>query len=246
MHALANFGTPTARAALAKARDSGDPGKKSYANVALLAMRQRSPGFQYAFQGDMFSKNQQEKEAMEAYNMALQLDAELPEAYLGRGQLLLKQEKFADACKDFDKVIELKHEPQFPGEFVTSFAIARIADGRLAEGLKYLEEHRPADDQRDPNRKALNALFLYNSACAYSRAVEQVDKQTDLADRATVREAYRKRAVTDLRESFKQGFDDYTWLAKDPDFKVLRDDPDFKKILAEKPADSPDEKPAKP
>ena len=246
MNALANFGTPTARAALIKVRDSGEPNKKNYANSALLALRQRSPGFQYAFQGDLFSKNQQEKEAMEAYNMALQLDADLPEAYLGRGQLFLKQEKFGDACKDFDKVIELKHEPQFPGEFVTSFAISRIADGRLAEGLKYLEEHRPADDPRDPNRKALNALFLYNSACAYSRAVEQVDKQKDLADRDTVREAYRKRAVTDLRESFKQGFDDYAWMAKDPDFKVLRDDPDFKKILSEKPVESPEEKPAKP
>jgi HEAT repeat protein len=245
MQALANFGTPTARAALIKARDSGDPTKKNYANSALLALRQRSPGFQYAFQGDTFSKNQQEKEAMEAYNMAIQLDAELPEAYLGRGQLLLKQERFTDACKDFDKVIELKHEPQFPNEFVTSFAIARIADGRLAEGLKYLEDHRPVDDPRDPNRKASNALFLYNSACAYSRAVEQVDKQTDLPDRATAREAYRKRAITDLRGSFKQGFDDYAWAEKDPDFKVLRDDPDFKKIIEEKPAGT-DEKPAKP
>ncbi len=246
MQSLANFGTPTARAALIKARDSGDPSKKNYANTALLALRQRSPGFQYAFQGDALSKNQQEKEAMEAYNMAIQLDAELPEAYLGRGQLFLKQEKFGDACKDFDKVIELKHEPQFPSEFATSFAIARIADGRLAEGLKFLEEHRPTDDPRDPNRKAMNALFLYNSACAYSRAVEQVDKQTDLPDRANVREAYRKRALTDLRDSFKQGFDDYAWMAKDPDFKVIRDDPDFKKILAEKPSENPDEKPAKP
>ena len=75
-------------------------------------------------------------------------------------------------------------------------------------------------------------LFHYNAACAYSRAVEQVDKQTDLADRDVLREKYRKQAITDLTESFKQGFDDYDYPVKDPDFKILLDDVDFKKILA--------------
>ena len=242
MNALANFGTPTARAALIKARDSGETNKRNYATSALLTLRQRSPGFQYTAQGDMFSKNQQEKEAMEAYELALQLDPELPEAYWGRGQLFLKKEKFAEACKDFEKMIELKHEPLFPGEFVTSLAIARIGDGRLEEGITYLEEHRPVEEARDPNRKALRALFLYNAACAYSRAFEQVEKRPDLPDRDILQEKYRKQAVTDLRESFKNGFDDYAWMAKDPDFKPLREDPDFKKILAEKPEDKPGKK----
>ncbi|WP_397570099.1 HEAT repeat domain-containing protein [Schlesneria sp. T3-172] len=244
MNALANFGTPTARAALIKARDSGETNKRNYANSALLTLRQRSPGFQYSAQGDMFSKNQQEKEAMEAYDLALQLDSELPEAYLGRGQLLLKKEKFAEACKDFEKVIELKHEPLFPGEFVTSLAIARIGDGRVEEGLTYLEEHRPSEEVRDPNRKALRALFLYNAACAYSRAFEQAEKRTDLPDRDTLREKYRTQAVKDLRESIKNGFDDFAWMAKDPDFKPIHEDPEFKKILAEKPQDKTEKKEA--
>lgn len=239
MNALANFGTPTARAALIKARDSGETNRRNYATSALLTLRQRSPGFQYSAQGDMFSKNQQEKEAMEAYELALQLDSELPEAYLGRGQLFLKKEKFAEACKDFEKVIELKHEPLFPGEFVTSLAIARIGDGRVEEGITYLEEHRPLEEGRDPNRKALKALFHYNAACAYSRAFEQVEKRPDFPDRDVVREKYRKQAISDLRDSLKNGFDDYAWMAKDPDFKPLREDPDFKKILSEKPEGNP-------
>lgn len=236
MNALANFGTPSARAALIKARDSGDPNKKNYANSALLTLRQRSPGYQYISQAEALIKNQQEKEAIEAFELAMQLDPELPEAYLGRGHLLLKQEKFGAARKDFEKVLELKHEPPFAGEFVTSLAIARIADGQVLEGIRYLEDHR------EENKKSQKGLFNYNAACAYSRALEQVELQADLPDREMLREKYRKQAIVDLAESFKQGFDDYAWTAKDPDLKPLHDDPGFKKILSEKPTESAEEK----
>ena len=239
MNALANFGTPSARAALIKARDSGDGNKKNYATSALMTLRQRSPGFQYYAQAEALSRNQQEKEALEAFDLAIQLDAELPEAYLGRGQLLLKQEKFGAARKDFEKVIELKHEPQFANEFVTSLAIARIADGLVTEGLKYLEDHR------EMYKKSEKGLFYYNAACAYSRAVEQIEKKPDIADRDALLARYRAQAITDLAESFKQGFGDYTWMSKDPDLKPLRDDPEFKKILANKPPETSDENPAK-
>ncbi len=237
MNALANFGTPTARAALIKARDSGDQNKKNYATSALLTLRQRSPGYQYFAQADALYRNQQDKEAMEAYDLAIQLDAELPEAYLGRGQLLLKQEKFGAARKDLEKVIELKHEPQFAGEFVTSLAIARIADGRVAEGIKYLEDHR------EEHKKSQKGLFFYNAACAYSRAFEQIEKQPDLADRDALKTRYQTQAIADLNEAVKQGFDDFTWMSKDPDFASIRESTEFKKILADKPIETQEELP---
>lgn len=246
MNALANFGTPTARAALIKARDAGDSSRKLYATNALALMRQRSPGYQYVYQGVDFRRKNQDKEAMEAFEMALQLDPTLPEAYLQRGTLLLKQEKFAAARKDFETVIELKHDP-LDGEFVTSLAIARIGDGMLDEGLKYLEENRAKQLEgggRDPQKKTAKNLFLYNSACAYSRATEQVDRNKELPDRETLREKYRKQAIDDLTESVKQGFDDFKWMEKDPDFKILREDSEFKKILAGKPADKAEDKPS--
>ncbi len=246
MQALANFGSPAARAALVKARDSGDLNKKASASQALLMMRQRSPGYQYIFQAINHRQNNQDKEAFDAYSMSLQLDPALPEAYLGRGQLLLKQEKFGEARKDFEKVVELKHDfvnGEF-GEFVTSLAIARIGEGQLTEGLNFLEENRVKclENSRELQRKALKGLFHYNAACAYSRAVEQVDKQTELEGRETLRERYRKQAITDLTESFKQGFDDYDWTSKDPDFKVLHEDAAFKNILASKPNEKPEDK----
>lgn len=245
MNALANFGTPAARAALIKARDSGDTNRKIYATQALLNMRQRSPGFQYIYQGITFRQNNQDKEALEAFEMSLQLDPSLPEGYLYRGLILLKQEKFSAARKDLETVIDLKYEP-LDGDFITSLAIARICDGKLDDGLKYLEENRSkqlAEVPRDPLKKEAKGRFLYNAACAYSRAAEQVEQKKDLPDREMLREKYRKQAITDLAESVKQGFDDFKWMEKDPDFKVLRDDADFKKILAAKPAETPDDKP---
>ena len=230
LNSLASFGSPSARSAIIKIRDSGgDPNKKLYAKQALLQLRQRSPGFQYFAQGDALSKRLQDKEAMEAFDLAIQFDADFPDPYLGRGQLFLKLEKFAAARKDFEKVLELQHEPESPGEFATSLAIARIGDGQVIEGLKYLEDHRAE------NKKSVKGLFFYNAACAYSRAIEQVEGKPDLPDRDKLRETYRNQAIADLKESVAQGFEDYTWMAKDPDLKPLHGEADFKKILADKP-----------
>jgi len=279
MTALANFGTASAREALVKVRDSGDTSKRNYAVQALQTLSQRSPGFQYIFQAVNHRQNNMEKEAMEAFDMAIQIDPMLPEAYLGRsqlfskqekfadarkdlekvvkldptnpeaymrrGQLLLKLEKFGDARRDLEKVIELKYEP-LDGEFITSLALAKVADGQLLEGIKYLEDNRSKqlEESKQNQRQGTKGLFLYNSACTYARAMEQVDKQADLTDRDAIRQKYRKQALADLAESFKQGFNDYDWTAKDPDFKILREESEFKQILASQPKDKPAEKPA--
>ncbi|WP_010585333.1 HEAT repeat domain-containing protein [Schlesneria paludicola] len=249
VNALANYGTATARDALIRARDSGDKNKHTYASQALLTMRQRSPGYQYVYQARTHQQSNQIKEELEAYEMALQLDSELPEAYWGRGELFLKQQKYSAARKDLEKVLELKLDlGEREGDFITSLAIARICDGQVLEGLKYLEENRGrfVEGTREPRSREKRYFYLYNAACAYSRAFEYVQKQTELPDREALREKYRKQAIVDLTESFQRGFEDYAHAAKDPDFESLREDPEFKKILAgrpsEKPADKSEEK----
>ena len=116
------------------------------------------------------------------------------------------------------------------------------------KGSNYVEDNRGRilDGIKGPQAKERKALFLYNTACAYSRAFEQVQKQAELPDRDSLAEKYRTQAIGDLTESFKKGFDDAAYAAKDPDFKILYDDPDFKKILASKSNeknDKPEEKP---
>lgn len=241
-NALANYGTPEARAALMKARDSKDQNKSNFARNALVQIRQRSPGYQYVAQGlqrlqmsvdpnDKDGKKQAEKDAHEFFELALQLDPQLAEAYAGRGKLYLRQDKLAEAGKDFEKAIELKLDDD--SEVVTGLALTRVVDGKLDDAIKLVEDGR----EKFKNTRA--GLYLYNTACVYSKSVEYLRGHKDLPDAEAKIVDYRKKSLADLEQAIKQGFVDYDWMAKDPDFKTLNDDPDFQKLLAAKPAKQP-------
>jgi HEAT repeat protein len=242
-NALANFGTQTARAALLKAQASTDTNKQNYARSALLQMRQRSPGFQYFLQAEQrllapveknnkAGKAEQEKDALEFYEMAIQLDPQLAEAYAGRGKLKLRQNKLSDAGRDFEKALELKLEPD--SEVITGLALARVVDGRLDDGIRLVEDNRGKFKMQN------QGLYPYNAACVYSRACEYLDAHADVPDRDKKRDDYRQKALADLAQSIKQGFDDFNWMAEDPDLAALRADAEFKKLLASKSAQQPD------
>lgn len=239
-NALGNYGTAAAKAALLKAKESKDANKRSYATNALLQIRQRSPGFQYYSQGrqrmqtpvdpnDKEARKQQEKDAIEFFELALQLDPQIAEAYAERGKIFLRQEKMADAGKDFEKALELNLEPE-DSEVVTGLALARVVDGKLDDALKLIE------GGREKHKNVRNGLYLYNTACVYSRSVQYLREHADVADAAKKIEDYRKKALADLEQAIKQGFVDFEWMGKDPDFKTLREDPDFKKLIANNPA----------
>lgn len=244
-NALANFGTPDARAALKKAKESPDPQKKNYATIALTQIRQRSPGFMYVNQGlqrlqvavpadDKDAKKQQEKDALEFFELALQLDPQLPEAYSARGKLLLRQDKLAEAGKDFEKAIELSPDLE-DNEVVTGLALSRVVAGKLDDAIKLVEAGR------EKNKSADRGLYLYNVACVYSRSVQYLREHPEVMDAEKKIDDYRKKALADLEQSIKKGFKDFEWMAKDPDFKTLNEDPDFKKLLAMKPPEPTDE-----
>lgn len=245
-NALANYGTPDARAALMKAKASNDPNKKNYATIALTQIRQRSPGFQYVSQGmqrlmmpvdpnDKDAKKQQEKDAMEFFDLALQLDPMIPEAYAGRGKLYLRQEKMAEAGKDFEKAVELNLEPE-DNEVITGLALSRVVAGRYEDAIKTIEA------SREKHKNTPRGLYLYNTACVYSRSVQYLQEHPELPDAAKKIDEYKKKALADLEQSVKQGFPEFDWMAKDPDFKAINNEPEFKKLLASKPAEKADDK----
>lgn len=223
-NALATVGTPAARTALIKARDSGNAEKRNYAVNALQMLRQRSPGFQYIYQGQQFSKQEKWKEAIEQFDLALQLDPNLPDAYAERGNIYLRQEKTAEAGKDFAKAAEL--DP-FNSQAVTGQCIVMAMEGKIAEAVKKLDETRP----KFPN----NSLFNYNAACVFGRAVEHLQKNEKAADREKLIAQYTQSGLDELKKSIELGMQDFEWMKKDPDLKPFRELPEFQKLATPSP-----------
>ena len=231
-NALANIGLPEARAALLKAREAENQQKKNYAINSLNYLRQRSPGYQYIWQAQSHSQQKHWKDALEYFDLALQLDPELPEAYAGRGNMKIRLGKSKEALKDFEKAYAL--DP-YNSQATSGLAVLRVQDGKIDEGLKLIESNR----ERHQN----DAAYLYNSACVYSQAMDQVGKKEDIADRDQRREEYRKKALSELQASIARGFADYDWIREDPDFKPLAEDAEFKKLAGNRPP-VPKEQPA--
>ena len=78
--------------------------------------------------------------------------------------------------------------------------------GRYAEGLKV--------DERLARLEPKNSLVFYNLACSYS-LTEQFD-----------------RAVLALENALTLGYRDFSWLAKDPDLRKLRQQPVYRNLEA--------------
>jgi Flp pilus assembly protein TadD len=228
-NALASAGTPAARAALLKARDSGNAEKRNFAVNALQIMRQRSPGYQHFFQGQQLAQQEKFKESIEQYDLAIQLDATLSEAYSGRGHSLLHLEKYVEAGKDFAKALE--HDPYNSLAVAGMCLVLVIADGKPDEAVKKIEESRG----KFPN----DGMFCYNAACVYGRAYAHVEKDEKAPDREKVLAQYKQAAFADLKKSIELGFQDFELMKKDPDLKSFQELPEFQELMKAPPQGAP-------
>lgn len=224
-NALWQLGTPAARTALVKARESENQEKRRFAIDALQNLARRSPGYASYSQARQFSSEQKWKEAIEAYDLAIQLDPALSDAYSERGHALLHLDKGADAGKDFAKAWEL--DP-FNSLALTGICLVQVmTDGKHAEAVQKLEESR-AKFPRNP-------MFNYNAACVYGRAYELLARSPQTADRDKQLEKYKQAAFADLKSATQGGFQDFELMKKDPDLAPFRELPEFQQLLTPPP-----------
>jgi Flp pilus assembly protein TadD len=78
--------------------------------------------------------------------------------------------------------------------------------GRFTDGLQI--------DEKLAQLEPANPVVFYNLACSYS-LTQEFD-----------------RAVAALHRAIELGYRDFTWLAKDPDLKNLREQPAYEEIKA--------------
>ncbi|MBC7819388.1 MAG: tetratricopeptide repeat protein [Planctomycetaceae bacterium] len=223
-NALGQVATVDARAALRKARSSNDPNKQAQGRQALTILYQRSPAMQYVYQAQQFERQKDHKAAMELYDQAIKTDPELPIAYSERANVFIRLDKYPEAKKDFEKAVALDDLNHMA---VTGLGICLAVEGKFEEGIKVGEDLR--------SKYANDGLYCYNIACIYGRAVEKLLKDDKLPDREKKLEAYRRKALDDLRESQKLGYNDQDWTQKDPDLASLHDLPEFQELSGLKP-----------
>ena len=228
-NALAAIGNSPARAALLKARDSGNPDKRNFALSALQMLRQRSPGFQYVAAAHQLAGQEKFKESIEQFDTAIQLDPDLPDAYAGRGHSLLHLEKYPEAGKDFARAWE--QDPYNSLALTGLCLVLVISEGKSDEAIGKLEESR--------SKFPKNAMFSYNAACVYGRAYEHVQKDEKAPDRESRLARYKQAALADLKAAVQFGFQEFPLMEKDPDLKPFQEMPEFQELLKTGPAPIP-------
>lgn len=223
-NALGAIATDEARVALRLASKNGDDNKKNMARQALQNLYARSPGMMYVRQGESQFKNQKDsKKALNFYELAVQIDPELPHARRARAnQLLRENELDAEQLKkvqgDYKKLVDLDPDNS---ETWTGLGLVTIRLGDIPGGIKHGEDIRGKYNGHN--------IYHYNMACIYGRSIEAYGKKESLTDDEKKKvEAWKKQAMTDLNESFNKGFSDLKWAQEDPDLKSLHELPEFK------------------
>eukprot|EP00913_Durusdinium_trenchii_P023359 g21937.t1 len=222
-NALAEIGTPVARAALRRARESKNQSKRQYGINGLRSVMQRSPGYQYVYQAKQSSRQRKPKEAADFYALAIKLDPNLSEAYSGRGHAYLHLKKYKEAKADFMKAVKLD---SYDALAITGLGVVLSLEGKIEQAIKQVEDSR--------EKFKSNSLYAYNTACVYGRALEHAQKSKSLPDRQKKIELYRSKAIADLQNSVKLGYSNLKAMKEDPDLASLEGLPEFEKIHSPK------------
>jgi serine/threonine protein kinase/Flp pilus assembly protein TadD len=139
----------------------------------------------------------------------------LRDSHKGRAVAYDRLQKYAEAEKDWEKVIELSPSEEQPG-FRASRATSRLNAGRAADAVAEVADLTKSS--------TWNAAQWYEFACVYSVASGMIaDKKREYAD----------RAMRLLHEAVRAGWTNVALLRNDHHLDALRDRGEFKKLVAD-------------
>jgi serine/threonine protein kinase/Flp pilus assembly protein TadD len=139
----------------------------------------------------------------------------LRNSHAGRAKAYDQLRKYAEAVKDWDRVIELSTKEEQPS-YRAARAISRINAGQAAEAVAEVAELSKTT--------TWNAGQWYAFACVYAVASAKVaDKKKEHAE----------RAMQLLHKAVEAGWKNAVHMSKDADLDSLREREDFKKLIRE-------------
>lgn len=192
----------------------------SAASDGLRLWMSHSAGWSAIESASYHSRVENYENALIYYGLATEIDPELGIAYSGKGNALLKLQKYDEARKAFQQAYELD---DFDGQAITGIGIVKAMQGEIKEAVQLTEESSPKFPEDD--------IFAYNTACVYGRAIEWMkENMNDAASKAIIA-GYEAKAIEALESSIEYGFDEFPLMQTDPDLNSLRELPAFQQLL---------------
>ena len=227
---LAAIATPAARDVLVENASSDQATLRAAASAALEQLYARSPAMPFVLQGSQDMQLQRPQAALLHFNLAIQADPEHPGARTARADIALKDPEPTtaelEAARD-DLRIAVRFDPT-SAFALTCLGLTEVRLDAADTGIRLVEEQR--------ERFADDALYHYNTACIYGRAIETLQSRakTQPPDAAEVKATiarYRAQALDDLQSAIDCGLDEFNrdWMHRDPDLETIRQSPNFEK-----------------
>jgi tetratricopeptide (TPR) repeat protein len=209
--------------------------------------------------GNVYCYGAQPGQARDAYQRALTIAESLAKEnpaviefqerrirhYIDFGHLLLHatgQDTEARRC--FETAVELgKKLPDVPpSQFSYAYIHRGLGkllrnQGQTAAALKAFQ--KAVEIGTNPGHE--KPLVTYELACARAlcSAVLGEGKAELTAEEQAAKRRYADQAMEALRQAVKEGWENVTWMRKDPDLNALRQRPDLQQLLAELEAKAP-------
>ncbi|MDK2907237.1 MAG: hypothetical protein PWQ66_1198, partial [Petrotoga sp.] len=172
------------------------------------------------YKGVEFGKLERHKEAIEAFDKAIEINPQFAEAWINKGVDLAELERYEEALKAFDKAIEIK--PQYAQAwFKKGFALGEL--GKYEEALKAYEKAIEINPQDDvawfAKGFALSKLARYEEVLkAFDKAIE-INPQDAIAWFAKGFALSKLARYEEALKAYKKAIEinpqeDIAWLAK--------------------------------
>ena len=193
-------------------------------------------GESYSKQGDFYSKKGQYDKAISEYSKAIEINPRDADAYFNRGLAYQKKGQYGQAISEYSKAIEIN--PKYADAYFNRGAAYR-GKGQFDQAIS---DHNKAIElnPRDANAYS-NRGLAYVGKGQFDQAISDYNKAIELSPTHT--NAYYNigcvyslqnnlsEALKYLELALENGYDNFDWISKDPDWDNIRSSNEFKMLI---------------